>query len=448
MPNVRRGEMSDIIRYDDFQNSLARQRQAGPVVDYELGNDGTYRPVPSTGGSGRLGRPVPDRGPGLPLVGAAVDAVCLARAIAPNSFTRDLVSASPFDVVPGVRSARDRMFNRLCDETPDAGVPALAPIVGGQCDGDVYLVQATGHIMTGAPECDVQTPRQSQTARFWGPIGGHRYGGSGGPANVEIYCRGPASSPIKSPGWYGLTSFGGSADCGFAGGVTSLSVSRESGPPDNCGDGPYQPGPDEGPSLLPDLSIDVPLGGGNTVNLPINVSFSPEVGISIDVGDTNIDFDGVDISIDIDNDFEGGESLPSDGAGGGDCSPTSPEDGSGPDDEPVTPPPADNPPAPDEPPPPEQVIRGAYVTLTGRLSGSTEVLPNNGAPPAFVPDLGLVFFQVTTADGQTGWTNPMRLQTNQGYYEVPSIFGASDVKVTTRPGVNATIRPVYYVSST
>jgi hypothetical protein len=63
-----------------------------------------------------------------------------------------------------------------------------------------------------------------------------------------------------------------------------------------------QPVPDTPGTSFPDLSIDLDIGGGNTINLPVNVSFDPQVGINIEVGDINLTFDGDNVDIDFPTD--------------------------------------------------------------------------------------------------------------------------------------------------
>lgn len=284
-----------IIPYDDFQGRLARERSNGDVIDYELGEDGVYRPVQSLPTTRPTGRPVPRRNPGLGAVGAAVDAVCLARSIAPNQFLRNLVSASPFDVVPGVRNARERAFNFLCDETPNAEVPVQVPFFGGQCDAVPYEVSFTVErfILSGGNcESDLQ---DTQTVTVWGPITQADFkleSDFGGGCRVR--CRGLRNSPIQ-PGQVEVLFFaaGSSAGC-TPPRAAAVNIVRADGLPDGCGDPVIQPVSDNEP-IPPNLSLDLTLANNQTINVPIDVSFNPEIGIQIDVGDISINFDGENI---------------------------------------------------------------------------------------------------------------------------------------------------------
>ena len=433
-----------VQRYSDFQRDLSTRRNTGPIVDMELGADGTYRPVTQPGPPGPLatrrprGRPAPARGVGAPAVGMAIDAVCLARQLAPDGFLRDLVDASPFDVIPGVRNARERMISALCEETPGGQPPLSTPVAGGQCSGVSYRI---GYVIT-YPLGDGTTVTDTRTSsRTWiGPIGSliargtddgssyrwdlsHDLNLSTGPRVDQL---GSVGSPFGKPS------------------LSITTIVRVDGLPDDCGEGPPAYEPDSGPSLLPDLNIDIPIGNGNTINVGIDVGLDIDGRLTIEFGDTNVTFDGDDIDIDYGAPDGDGGSIPPIDVDIELCPPSGPDNSEPDTDTPITPRPPSDPPAPPGAPDGDRIIRGAYVTLSSGLGGSTEVLPNNGAPPAFFPDLGIVMFQVLSPDGQLGWTPPERLQVRQGYYECPSFFGAVDVKVTTRPSLTATIRRVYY----
>lgn len=284
-----------IIPYDDFQGRLARRRQGGELIQYELGEDGVYRPITTTP-TRPVSRPVRRGVEAANVVGLAVDAVCTLRSLAPNEFTRRLVSASPFDIVPGVRNAREGALRYLCDESPEPEPTLEVPFVGGQCDAVGYGVQVTLERESFSNfQCNVRT-QVTQVLECWGPVGGVRWIPDSPGSNfgvVEVYCRGPFDQPIGDARWIGLTSSNSSAAC-RAPYVTNIQITRLDGLPDNCGNPVLQL--DQNFEEAPDnLSIDLDVGDGNTVNLPINFSFDPQVGIQIDVGDISINFDGENI---------------------------------------------------------------------------------------------------------------------------------------------------------
>lgn len=437
-----------IIPYEQFQGRLARERSSGDVIPYELGPDGTYRPVITVPTNRPTGRPVPTRNPGLGAIGAAIDAVCLARAAAPNNFLRNLVSASPFDVVPGVRNARERAFNYLCDETPNAGVPTQVPFQGGQCAGARYLVSGSGTRYSFSNfQCNNGT-WQSQTVELWGPISGSRLRkiNPGGYA-FEVYCRGTTSQPIRSPFWASVTSVTSSSLCPDAALVNTV-VAPAPNQPNNCGNPVPQYPTDEEVPLTGPIQVEIPISPTDTVLTPVNVSFNPQIGIQIDVGDINITFDGDNISYDEPTDPGGGGEIPPLTPPSDDC-PTRPD----PDDttiDPADPPPE---PPPDEPDleepedPPAQVIRAALVTVTDPGNQATQIAGLSPDPPNYFGDLGLIKFRIKAADGATGFTNPIRVQNRRAFIVCPWDGGAIEVVGTPRPGVAWVITPVYDVSS-
>lgn len=437
-----------IIPYDQFQGRLAQERSNGDVIPYELGEDGVYRPIVGTPVGRPQGRPVPQRNPGLGAVGAAIDAVCLARSVAPQGFLRNLVSASPFDIVPGVRNARERAFNYLCGETPNAGVPTEVPFIGGQCDAVRYNVSVQGQRFTFSNFTCNQAGFSTQIVQVWGPVGGFRLRPQSSTSYaVEVYCRGPGSQPILPGGqWIGIAAQSSSASCDPPW-ITGQTASRVDGLPDNCGNPvPQQPVSPE-PVYIPP-QVEIPLGGGDTILTPINVSFDPQVGIEINVGDININFDGENISIEEPTDPGGGGEIPPLAPPSDEC-PTRPD----PDDttiDPADPPPE---PPPDEPDleepedPPAQVIRAALVTVTDPGNQATQIAGLSPDPPNYFGDLGLVKFRVKVSDGATGFTSPIRVQNRRHLVICPWDGGAIEVVGTPRPGVAWVITPVYDVSS-
>lgn len=437
-----------IIPYDDFQGRLAREASNGDVVPYELGEDGVYRPIVGTPVGRPQGRPVPQRNPGLGAVGAAIDAVCLARAVAPQGFLRNLVSASPFDIVPGVRNARERAFNYLCGETPNAGVPTEVPFIGGQCDAVRYNVQVQGQRFTFSSFTCNQQGFQTAISQVWGPIGGFRLRQQS-PSSyaVEVYCRGPGNQPIRPGGeWFGIAAQSSSASCDPPW-ITGQTASRVDGLPDNCGNPvPQQPVSPE-PVYIPP-QVEIPLGGGNTILTPINVSFNPELGINIEVGEINIGFDGENINIEEPTDPGGGGEIPRFPVDTGDCDPL-PDPGDTTTD-PSNPPPEPPPDRPDleEPEnPPEQPIRGVMVNVTQTGNTATEIAGIAPDPPNFFGDLGLVTFRIRVDGGASAFTNPQRVQKERCFVPCPWLGGAIAVTGTPRPGVVWTLTPVYDVGN-
>lgn len=432
-----------IIPYEEFQGRLARERSSGDVIPYELGPDGTYRPVVTVPTNRPTGRPVPTRNPGLGAVGAAIDAVCLARAAAPNNFLRNLVSASPFDVVPGVRNARERAFNYLCDETPNAGVPTQVPFQGGQCAGARYLVSGSGTRYSFSNfQCNNAT-WQSQTVELWGPISGSRLRkiNPGGYA-FEVYCRGNTSQAIRAPFWAPITSVTSSASCPDAALVNTV-VAPAPNQPNNCGDPVPQYPTDEEVPLTGPIQVEIPISPTDTILTPVNVSFNPEVGIEIEVGDINIRFDGNDIEYTEPVDPGGDGDIPPLRPPAGDCTPRPSPDNTGTDPEEPPPEPPDRPEFEEPEEEPERVIRGVLVNVSQLSDELTVIAGSDLDPDNIFPDVGTVKFRCRIEEGRSSFTNPIRVQGEDTFVPCPWDGGAFEVRGTPRPGVVWTLTPVY-----
>lgn len=434
MPRVSYGELREISNVLQGRGgSLPADVGEGRLRTYPVGTS-----VPTAPGR-TPARPVPASRSPLSVVGAMVDVSCALYGAAPNAFVTDL-APSPGPTISN--STKHGLMQNICGAPPGpdpAGAGGALPPApngqrtqGGQCEDIEYRVTV---IVSGTVQGTQIVPIQGT---FWGPISSPsqpRNAGAdvfwtsdftareslGGPLQVQQLGTYTTEEPESPPPFFSLT-------------ATPVDDVE-----DTCGDSepPYPEG--QLPTGTPGVDIN-PFDGGPPISFDPDFSIGAGANgptLNINLGDFNIGIDlgGVDIN------FPDAPDRPPGGGGGNG------DDGgaSGDPDEPVEPPPPDDPDPPTEPEDPERILRGAIVTVSNGLGGSTQVLPNGGGPPFFFPDLGLVSFQVVTDDGRVAWTPPQRLQQRQGYYEPEVFFGCRDVRVTTRPGLTARVNKVYDV---
>jgi hypothetical protein len=442
-----------IVPYDNFGGELARQADSPRSLPMELGEDGVYRPIRQLPTPRPVGRPIRPGRPGFSAIGAGIDAVCLARSAFPQAFERFINIGGSLGDPLGFRRIRDNLLERLCGDTPNSEVPYELPFTGGQCEDACYTVTVFYQVRTLTPDCELQPVQSFTGAPLRGPILAGRVRRTPTTLNaVEILCKGFCAGPVLDPPqWVGITAGGGSGACPV-GVFVGLTATRNDGGPDDCGDPDLAPVPDTEPSP-PSLSLEFPLDIdiNNTVDLPINISFNPDIGLSIDIGDINVDFDGIDLDINLPGGSDGGDGLPPPlrppGGGGGAGQRPPPDDtGTDPSD-PPPPPPSNDDPATEEPPEePEQVIRAVLVTVSD-VGPKQGILFQEDNPDIGIPNFGHVNFRCRAADGNSGWTPDQTVKNRRCFIPCPWDGGAFAVAGTPQPGVVWTLTPVFDLSS-
>lgn len=352
-------------------------------------------------------------------------------------------------------SLRSTIARNLCNkEVP----PLPIPYSGGQCD-TLYTVTVTA---TGteipATAGKAQTATGSNTWR--GPITSVRlynpHPVTGAPG---FHILGRSSNP--SPTWNGFFPVLFFSDSIFESvSIDSISVVRVDGLVDDCGN----PLPDTKPYNKDDYSYDIDITYTNNDGVDITVPVGVAVGLAYLDADLNLtvpinftfspnfNFDPTfkfDIPVNFNfntNDFDFGIPTPT-----GDPPITLPPP---PDFDfdfdfdigPTPAPPPDVPPdPPDDPEPPlSPVIRGVVVTTTSVESGANvSTIGQDLNPDVYVPDLGLVSFQILTRGGVAAWTEDIRVKNKRTFITCPWPGGAIDVKGTPRPGVSMSLSKVY-----
>jgi len=445
-----------IIPYNDLNDGLNRRRDPAIDVPYEV-IDGRGRPTPPGGPTGRPMRPLQPQSDPFGNIGAIADILCDIRRVSPQRF-RQFVTVSPFDVIPPVQRARERLWQSFCNERPDNQPPLEVPFVGGQCDGIAYEMQITYTRYFTQPSCP---PVQENNFRsFWGPIVSIRSRIIDVNSNfdrlvIDVYCRGSTNNTIVPLQWIQDAGGTGSSQklCPPST-LDNIIVTREDGLPDDCGDPQPDIPPDVGrePLLPPDISLDIQIGNNNTFNVPINVT--QDDFIDIDFGDININFDGINIDIGFGGNGGAPPSLPipsepvsppPGGDGGGKPQPD--DTTTDPDDPAPPPPPSGDDPATEEPPEePPEVIRAVLVTVTS-VDPASSVIYQGDNPDVYIPDLGVINFRCRARDGASGWTPDQRVKNLRCFIVCEWDGGAFEVKGTPRPGVQWTLTPIIDLSS-
>lgn len=202
-----------------------------------------------------------------------------------------------------------------------------------------------------------------------------------------------------------------------------------------CGDAPpvqppFPPQPPGGEELPP-IQIDGP--GGPIVFPPVGILYAPiEINVNNDIvvpirlllepeiyldGEFNITGDEINISIG--------------GGGPGECLPPEPEETEQNDD------------------PAEPFRRFIAVRVQATIPGNfpdslSQIFQTGGNPDVWIPDLGLVQFQIeTNPDGTNlAWGRDHRVKSQNQIIFTDSPYGAVNVRGTPRPGVSFTITPI------
>lgn len=339
----------------------------------------------------------------------------------------------------------------ICNNPPKD--PYVPNFKGGQCDGVRYLVQATLHMFDSFNNRDTFI---RSFVEVWGPVGTIDFENraTSGPPNYGMFvtCRGRTDSAIQPPGT--KVTFG---DAGSGNDINprleAISVTRNDGLPDTCGDPP--------PIVVPPFNP-----GDNITN--VNINYTNNFGdnfnltVPIAIGYFNVDINGnfnipfniqIDPTLNITGNINANNNTVNfnfGGGAGGDKNTPDPRPGPQPGDkQPVNPPP-EQPPDTGDPKPPQpddkeqqNVIVGALVTVLDIGTPAIgEVFQRPDNPQVFIPDLGLIHFRIDVS-GASGWTSDIKIKNRQQYVPCPELAGAIDVKGTPREGVNWVITPVY-----
>lgn len=432
------------ITYGDLENSIDRLVSRGGELPADVGDGGIVAyppgtPVP-TAGNRRPARSIPVGGFPLSAAEPIIDLSCYIHDQGPDSFINRALQVGSNRVTRAVGAA---IMNTLCGTPPGRPVPPSTPMPpplqsqfsGGQCICDRYFVRVRVTSQSSNSNIDRTAGNLRGPIRSFNTFYNTNTDGDVLAGGVDVVHGHPDCGGIVTTRLDGVSAF--ERDVQFA----VLQVTNQDNPDDDCGDpAPYPPDTNPPADVPRPINFD-PGGGGAPITF--NPTFSFDIGLNgpvLRVGDDNVNFDfdfgGVDIN------------FPGVGGGGAPdpCPPAAPEEYIPDPTTPVQPPPPDEPPAPPDPPEGEETIRGVYVTVSGGLGGSTQVLSVNGGAPAYFPDLGLISFRVRSPDGQLGYLPPVRVQHRQSYIEVDSVFGAVEVSSTPRPGLSFDIREVRYVA--
>jgi len=343
-------------------------------------------------------------------------------------------------------------FRRLCNQEPPEQpslVPLPPPFLGGQCPV-TYRV-------------------------YWMLYLQDRPGGPVSPIDLMGYTAGPiarfdfriTNPPFPSATLYGIRSTDSAEfPCGggSSGSTTTplgsetryeiLSIVRNDGLPDDCGDLP-SPGlpPAEPP---PDSNIDFPItyndNNGDEFNvdahfvlgniqldingniiIPFNLSFAPEFNISLNGavypnGEVNINYGN-----------------PNYNPGGKKYGKRNPGDSVADSDDPEVPPdvmaPTNPPPADENEEEQKPVIRAVIVTTTS-VSDHQSIVYQDVNPDIMIPRLGNVAFLIAVGN-RVAWTDDIPVRNKRHFIVCPWEGGAIDVRGTEAPGNNFTLTKVY-----
>lgn len=347
--------------------------------------------------------------------------MCAVLAVSDNMvrFQNEIYSAFP--QTPNIGRALRR---QLCDDDSDTFTLPPPEVPGGQCPGVSYLVTITRTTngVTGNPA----------SANVIGPV-------------VKRTLAGDVVQPIGLPAipYWGQGIFSGTSDTTLLSNVSStqsggqgrtitvVSVVRNDGQPDNCGDQtapipPWQP-------IIEETNVTYINNEGDEVTENFNLAiFAPIISINgtievpIELNGT-VEFSG---TVEISPNFE--VNIGPKGT------------------KPPTPTTDPNTDIPDNPPteyPPEEntnrVIVGCLVKVTDAEGGlASSIAQSGGNPTIYAPRLGNVSFQIETAAGR-GWTEDYPVKNTSTYIPCPVDFGATAVRGSPNTGYSMTVIPVY-----
>jgi len=314
----------------------------------------------------------------------------------------------------------------LCDLPPD-NLSAPAPaFTGGQCVGVNYSVTIRSEVFPFA-DCSTFGPSISVLG-FPGPIRGlvtrteNPTGPLCTPGGNAVYLRygsNPIQEIIVAGAGYGAT-------------ASILSVAREDGQPDLCGDPPpVYPDPPPGYDFGGDITYNI--DESTEITVPVIGIFAPiyvaldgslRIPVTIDVG-------GVDFSGEVTIAPEFNVEIKPTGVRPGPGKPDGDDDGQGGDD-PV--------PVPEDEDDANPII-GVLVFSQLVNDPNATGLDSEGGPNLLVPRIGSVQFAIKTGNS-IGWTADQDVKNLESYVPCPAPQGAIAVRVTPLSGVTRTFVPV------
>lgn len=314
----------------------------------------------------------------------------------------------------------------FCDRFP---VAFPAPVIGGQCTGP-YTVNYTIGLYTGitGPNNPGNLANQSsESIQVQGPItpprldyfSANQFTGTCRGFNYRY--RGFGNGTPFDLNLEGSTSRDGNPNCFPEYRVLSLSVSRNGGLPDNCGN--FQPTPLPQPDRTRPITINN-INGNVVFAFPIlNINGNLQVGFNLNVGELQLS-GTVELNTgDINFNF-----------GGQPVDPDAPEVPT-PD---ATPPDAEK----DDPENEKKAnIIGVIVISTpiGNYAG-TEI-PKNNMPDLFIPRIADVSFQIRIKN-KSHWTSDQPVKSRNAYIPCPGEIDAIDVVVEPQSGWSVSATPV------
>lgn len=343
--------------------------------------------------------------------------------------------------VPIARMNRG-LYRMFCNREPPAAY--APPFEGGQCPV-TYRVYWRLFFQSQPGATVTQDDLMGYTA---GPIG-----------EFELRITNP---PYPSATLYGIRSTDGAA-YPLGGSSTGslgvplgdqtrfeiLSIVRNDGAPDDCGDPPEVPvGPPQPDYNDIDIDINYSPHTGPDITVPVNFIFAPvrvnlngevNIPVKIDIGNINVPITG---NLNINNpslnlNFGNPNYAPTD-------KPT-PDRYDSPDDTPDNPPDVPEPVTPPLPTVPptdtKRIIRACIVTVS-TVSPTNTVIGQGDNPDIYAPNLGFISFYIAIAS-KTSWTSDIPVKNKRNFIVCPWEGGALAVKGTPRPGVSWTISPVY-----
>lgn len=365
-------------------------------------------------------------------IGRAVKQTACA-VIATNDSVNGFMQGIGFPGADSYRNVTRALRRQLCDNADDT-VPTNpdADFTGGQCSGVVYNVSLTHTTQSWISGCTPSTILTSvKTGTVTGPVKRFYFrlfgSGSCGPSSAEIRVDDGQGDRVWSSAFTNVPT--GRVIDGHQ--ITSIQLSRQDGQADICGDPPpiippYTPAPTT-------INIEYENNNQTTINEDVDVTiFAPQVNIGgaifapVTIAGNTFNLVG---TVELTPEFKLNVSpeVNVNLGGGNTDSPVPEPDGDIP--EPTI--------DPDE----RRVIVGAIVTATS-VSDRVDFLPQGDNPDVGLPDLGLINFYISTANG-TAWTGDIKVKNVRSYIPCPVTTGAIDVAGTARNGVQLDVQPVW-----
>lgn len=231
------------------------------------------------------------------------------------------------DSNPGTAPQR-WVWNNMCQMPPVNQTPyqPYNLFSNGQCNAKytVYIRWNRVDILGDPPNqtCSISQDPQSQytmppygnRGEFWGPIGGVKLatkdsGNCGGFLNFRILCHGFGNQTrLTTQQWILVTQLPGGSSSGRLRGVNQMSVAIAPGATDNCGtlpiNYPYVDPPAPGEETY---NVTINDGANNNYTFPLiwnDVDFEMPIKFDFEVGELEVNFDGIEFNFDKDNNWE------------------------------------------------------------------------------------------------------------------------------------------------